>query len=190
MPFQSISPSPVLHPIPHLASQTSQTVSRNSSNFTVVLHRQEKPQQQSLTHEEASLTHHPVTNVHTQRILIFYNSSEKNKQTKTPQINKTLSAGVGPEFSISEHLRQNFFSWNQLISYMLSQRNQFLGLRLFPERCGKLSTSSLNHRTMSGSFASKHYLLHNHECTDMFGYVIFPQPWKKFPPWLPWRRLL
>lgn len=42
---------------------------------------------------------------------------------------------------------------NQLISYMLSQRNQFLGLRLFPERCGKLSTSSLNHRTMSVSFA-------------------------------------
>lgn len=59
--------------------RTSQTVSRNSSNFTAALHRQEKPQQPSLTHEEASLTHHSVINARTQRIWIFYNSSKKKK---------------------------------------------------------------------------------------------------------------
>lgn len=77
-------PMTVLHPIPHL--RTSKTVSRNFSHFTVALHRQEMPQQQSLTPEEASLTHHPVINAHTQRTWIFYNSSEKkttkHKQTK------------------------------------------------------------------------------------------------------------
>ena len=65
----------VLCPIPHL--RTPQTVSRNSCNFTIALHRQENPQQQSLTQDAASLTHHPVMNVHTQRTGIFYNSPEK-----------------------------------------------------------------------------------------------------------------
>lgn len=81
-------PIALLHPTAHL--RTSQTVSRNSPNFTAALHRQEKPQQQSLTHEEASLTHHHVINAHTQRTRIFYNSPEggkikkptKHKQTK------------------------------------------------------------------------------------------------------------
>lgn len=97
-------PIALLHPTAHL--RTSQTVSRNSPNFTAALHRQEKTQQQSLTHEETSLTHHHVINAHTQRTRIFYNSPEggKIKKNNKTQTNKTLSRGVGPEFSISEHL--------------------------------------------------------------------------------------
>lgn len=81
-------PITVLHPIPHL--RTSQTVSRNASNFTVALHRQEKPQQQSLTPEEASLTHQPMTNAHTQRTWIFYNFlEEKTKEKPTTKHKQT-----------------------------------------------------------------------------------------------------
>lgn len=102
----------VLCPIPH--RRTSQTVSRNSSNFTVALHRQENPQQQSQTHHASSPNHHTVMNVHTQ------------EQEYCTALQRRKKPGVGPQFSTSEYLRHeiSIAKTSRFLICFHKQRNQ------------------------------------------------------------------
>lgn len=165
----------VLCPFPHL--RTPQTVSRNSSNFTMALHKQENPKHQSLTQDAVSLSRQHGMNIHTKRTKIFYSSPEGKKNPYLLVLDSVLVKIFETKFLLLTPVDFSYaFTEKPVIRVKAFARKTWQRKYIKPTQ----------HGYVCFLFGPKHYLLCDHECKKEFGRASLGRR----PPWLPWRRLL